>query len=69
MKFTPLRVDLFMGGKFEMPDQVKTVGQLRKWLKDVDAELAGWGDDDHPISEVWMNNGEMAITLADGISQ
>jgi hypothetical protein len=68
MRFTPNNVEVFMGGKFEIPDQIKTVGQLRKWLKDVGTELAEWGDD-QPISEIWMRDNVMNVTLTDGNPQ
>lgn len=43
LKFTPLHIRAFMGGDFVI-GQPKTVAALRKALREIDEELATWGD-------------------------
>jgi len=59
--------EVFTGGTFDIGD-VKTVGHLRGILAEMDAELAGWGDD-LEISELWCKGTEIRVDLADGIPQ
>lgn len=64
--FKPCHIEVFMGGDFRLDNNPKTVGELRKWIKDMDEELSGWGNETE-ISEVHIHQGQIAITLTEGI--
>lgn len=64
--FTPIRIRLFMGGNFDL-GRPKTVGELREALKEIDAELASWGDI-VAISEVALVKDKIQVTLQDGVA-
>ena len=66
-KFDHSTVEVFMGGDFHL-GQPKTVGELRRILREVDQELSGWGDGTE-ISEVWATKGQIRVTLSEGIVQ
>ena len=57
----------FAGGTFDL-GRPRTVGELRGALAEMDKELAGWGDET-VISEVHVHNGNIDVTLRDGIPQ
>ena len=59
---------LFMGGEFELKD-VKTLGDLRRGLRDWLNEVDGWGADDVKIGACDVLRGKLAVTLQDGIYQ
>lgn len=64
--FKPIEVAVFMGGDFDL-GRPQTVGELRRILAAMDEELAGWGDDEAKIAEVWGT--VIRVTLEEGIAQ
>ena len=69
VKFEPVYIQTFMGGQFKFRSgHPATVGELRRWLKEVDKELDGW-QDDLKISEIHMTGHTIDISLEEGIVQ
>lgn len=68
-KFEEDHISTFMGGTFQFEGQPKTVGQLRKELKDILKELEGWGDDSQELSECIFWKDGLRVGMASGIVQ
>lgn len=67
-RFDPDYVQIFSGGSFCLSNHLKTAGELRRWLREIDTEVSSWGEDTE-ISEVFIHNGKITITLTKGIAQ
>jgi len=69
MSFEEDHEQLFMGGRFNL-ERPKSVGILRAVLKEMDDELAGWGDEKE-IGEFHLRQEtqEIEVTLKEGIPQ
>lgn len=65
--FRECMVEVFMGGSFRI-EQPRTVAELRRTLSEMDKELNGWGDETE-IAEVHVHQGEINVTLKEGIPQ
>jgi hypothetical protein len=57
-------VSCFMGSQFELGD-IRTVGDLRKALEEIAAELPS--DNSLEIAEVYMLRDELGYTLKEGV--
>jgi hypothetical protein len=66
-EFNPIHIRTFMGGDFNL-GRPKTVGELREAIKDIDKELARWGDE-VVIAEVAIVTGTIHVTLQDGVPE
>jgi len=66
--FEPSYVETFMGGRFKLGNP-KTVGELKRVLREMLVELDGWGGDETPIGEVWAKGDKIDVTLSEGITQ
>lgn len=65
--FGPIYIRTFMGGDFQL-GRPQTVKELREAFRDIDQELAGWGDD-VAISDVAIVKDHIRITLKEGIQE
>lgn len=64
MEIEPHYPEVFAGATFKLALGETTIGELREALRKMDAELAGWGDDESKITVVDVHRDEgIMVTL------